>query len=149
RQMPAGPVLAAAAISPFRLSERRFHGRIFALRYRAHRSYRWPPVMTSDTTVLSGIDEGARRRFELAWRQGRPEPIERFLPDREQSAYLPTLVELVFIEMEFAWKARGPAEAETSTTVIQPPAVEAYLARFPILNESVLVLRLVRQEFQV
>ena len=52
--------------------------------------------MSADTRPdLTGlIDEQARRRFEAAWRTGRPEPIERFLPAEDDPAYQATLEEL-------------------------------------------------------
>jgi serine/threonine protein kinase len=114
--------------------------------------------MTSDTTVLHSIDEAARRKFEAAWRAGRPEPIERFLPDPEQTNYLPTLEELVFIEMEFAGKRHESAGADGEATVKQSspdtprptlPRVEMYLARFPALDRPDVVLRLLKQEYVV
>jgi hypothetical protein len=90
------------------------------------------------------IDEGSRLRFEAAWRQNQPQPIEAFLPPPEQPNYLPTLEELVLVEMEFAWKA-----ANRSAPAARPALVEAYLARFPQLNQPERVLRLLRQELQL
>ena len=76
------------------------------------------------------IDEAARRRFEQAWREGRPEPIERFLPAAHDPHYLPTLLELAYIELELAWKAADPVAQGPR------PMVEVYLARFPPLRCS-------------
>jgi tetratricopeptide (TPR) repeat protein len=102
--------------------------------------------MTAPGSFLVTVDEDARRRFERAWRDGRPEPIERFLPPPDHPLYLPTLQELVQIELEFAWKQRGRAGAAAAA---RPPLVEPYLERFPRLNEAAIVRRLLRQEWQV
>ena len=52
---------------------------------------------------LDSIDETRRKAFESAWREGRPEPIERFLPPEDDARHLATLEELVHIELEFTW----------------------------------------------
>src|SRR5262245_32146524 len=103
--------------------------------------------MGPDSTSLNAVDEAARRRFEAAWRAGRPEPIEHFLPPPADARYLGTVEELVHIEIELAWRARGrePAGAPNLPTA----RVEEYLARFPALNEPPIVLRLVKEEFHV
>jgi serine/threonine-protein kinase len=104
--------------------------------------------MTTTTESQGAVDENARRRFEEAWRQGRPQPIEQFLPPEDHSNYLATLEELVQIELEFAWKARG----ESSTVVggaKRAPCVENYLARFLCLNQPPILVRLLQQEFRV
>jgi serine/threonine protein kinase len=97
-----------------------------------------------DSTSLTTVDENARRRFEAAWRDGRPGPLEQFLPDPEHPCFLATLEELVHIEMEFGWKARGDGPG---TAVGPPPLVEGYLARFPCLDRPAAVRRLLRQEY--
>lgn len=98
--------------------------------------------LQSDAT--SRIDEAARRRFEAAWRAGKPEPLDNFLPAKDASNYLTTLEELVHIEIELAWKGhsnpKGPA--------VFPFPVEEYLSRFPNLKEPAILRRLVRQEYQ-
>jgi serine/threonine protein kinase/Tfp pilus assembly protein PilF len=94
------------------------------------------------------VDEAARRRFEQAWRAGRPEPIERFLPAPDQPLYLPTLEELVQIELEFFWKQRARAGADPALSS-SAGRVESYLERFPRLNQPAIVRRLLRQEWQV
>jgi serine/threonine protein kinase/WD40 repeat protein len=104
--------------------------------------------MSADTTSLCSIDENARRQFEAAWRSGRPESIEHFLPPADQPNYLATLEELVQIELEMLWKAQGQS-ADTKATLRPPPPVEAYLARFPRLNQPAVVLRLLKQEYRV
>jgi tetratricopeptide (TPR) repeat protein/tRNA A-37 threonylcarbamoyl transferase component Bud32 len=104
---------------------------------------------------LDSIDETQRKAFESAWREGRPEPIERFLPPEDDARHLATLEELVHIELEFTWKSWraaphdaptiSPARAPTQTSV-GPPRVESYLKRFPRLNQPEIVLRLLEQE---
>ena len=85
------------------------------------------------------LDEAARRRFEASWREGEPLDIEACLPPRGAPTYLPTLEELVHVELELAWRT-GRAE----------PRVEGYLERFPALGEAPdLLRRLVRQELVV
>src|SRR5438874_405427 len=102
--------------------------------------------MSSDSTLAPTVDEDARRRFEAAWRAGKPGPIEQFLPAEDHPRFLATLEELVAIEMEFTWKASGGAGSDTLPADGPPPRVEAYLARFPRLDRPEVVRRLVRQE---
>jgi serine/threonine protein kinase len=111
-----------------------------------------PPAAGQDVPEEAGstpvgatlIDEGARLRFEAAWRQNQPQPIEAFLPPPEQPNHLPTLEELVLVEMEFTWK-----KASGDLTANRPALVEAYLARFPQLDQPERVLRLLRQEYHL
>jgi len=100
------------------------------------------------------IDETLRRRFETAWAEGRPVPIEQCLPSLDDPKYLATLEELVHIEIELAWKSRlepGPADETqpVSQTVKGSPRVEAYLERFSQLDRPEIVVRLLQQEFLV
>jgi tRNA A-37 threonylcarbamoyl transferase component Bud32 len=100
-------------------------------------------------SAAESLDENARRLFEVAWRQGKPEPIERFLPPENHPAYLATLEELVHIELEFSWKARQTAADGTAQTATHGQLVEAYLSRFPTLNRPAYVRRLLEQEYRV
>src|SRR5437763_528677 len=50
--------------------------------------------MVTEMTLPSLVDEEVRRHFERAWREGRPEPIEQFLPPEQHPHYLATLEEL-------------------------------------------------------
>ena len=98
------------------------------------------------------IDESLRRRFEAAWRAGEPLPIEDCLPPRDSAAYLPTLEELVCIELEFAWKSWSAGRASQtwmrdSAPTARPPLLEQYLQRFESLNQPQVVARLAQQEF--
>jgi eukaryotic-like serine/threonine-protein kinase len=85
------------------------------------------------------IDEDCRRRFEAAWLRGAPLPIDECLPPRGESAWLPTLEELVAIELEFGWKA-DPKSG---------PKLEAYFDRYPALRQAPIARQLIQQEFAV
>src|SRR5262245_39631515 len=102
--------------------------------------------MDGSSTPPSLIDEAARRRFESAWRSGRPEPIERFLPPEDDPRYVPTLEELVAIDLEFGWKfgrpSVGAGHGSEITPTLRPPTVADYLTRFPRLNRPDIVQRL-------
>jgi eukaryotic-like serine/threonine-protein kinase len=93
-------------------------------------------MMSSD---FSSIDESARRRFEAAWADGAPVPIEEFLPASDGPKYLATLEELICIELEFAWRAAGAGG----------PLVEQYVQRFDALGDPEILLRLIEQESAV
>lgn len=101
------------------------------------------------SSAAQSLDENARRRFEAAWRQGQPEPIEHFLPPEDHPAYLATLEELVHIDLEFSWKAGQTLADGSAQTDIRPALVEAYLTRFPSLGRPAYVRRLLEQEYLV
>src|SRR5947209_8789307 len=105
--------------------------------------------MGADTSITHALDENARRRFEAAWQEGRPELIENHLPPENDPAYLATLEELVHIELEFAWKYQGSTVTPAENGAGTPPCVEGYLKRFPPLNQPTIVQRLAQQEFEV
>lgn len=102
----------------------------------------------AESSLFVTIDEDARRRFESAWDTGNPLPIEDFLPAPDQRDFLPTLEELVHIEMEMAWK-RGSQRASNDATVLHQPRLESYLKRFPQLRQKEILERLIRQEIRV
>jgi hypothetical protein len=95
------------------------------------------------------VDENARRRFEGAWQDGHPEPIEQFLPGESHPHYLATLEELVLIELEWAWKVWGQSPVRAESGRGRPPRVEDYLERFPCLHRGAEVLRLLEHEYRV
>src|SRR5262245_43293223 len=95
--------------------------------------------MSSDTSATGTIDETARRKFELAWRQKNPGPIEDFLPAADSPHFQATLEELVQIDLEMRWKAEAAA----------PPRLESYLERFPQLDQPEHVMRLLQQECRI
>src|SRR5438105_13853832 len=100
-------------------------------------------------SIPESVDEDARRRFEAAWRQGKPESIERFLPPESHAAYRATLEELVHIDLEFSWKAGQRAADGAPRPDTRPELVESYLTRFPCLRNPTHLLRLLEQEYLV
>src|SRR6516165_1194360 len=105
--------------------------------------------MDKELTLVRSVDEDARRRFESAWRAGKPAPIEHFLPSDDDPRYLATAEELVHIELELGWKSWHGRTDGARTDGQRPSPVESYLARFPLLSESLILLRLLQQEFLV
>jgi len=101
----------------------------------------------STETDRRPIDEAARRKFEAAWRGGQPPVIEEYLPAPDNPTFAATLEELVLIDLEFAWKVHRRRGSEGTTTAA--PRVEAYLARFPHLEQPSVLLRLLRHEYQL
>ena len=101
----------------------------------------------------SAVDETCRKKFEAAWNRGTPEPIDKCLPPENAPTYLPTLEELVQIELEYRWEALSKsAESERGESLPEthadPPRVEDYLDRFPQLKQdSEILQRLLRQEY--
>ncbi len=94
--------------------------------------------MNPDSSFPDEIDEDARRRFERAWRDGAPVPIEEVLPPANDARHLGTLEELIAIELEFAWRDQD-----------RGPRLEDYRARFETLVDPALLLRLLREEYRV
>jgi hypothetical protein len=101
--------------------------------------------------MTHSIDEEARRRFEAAWQSRQKPRIEDFLPPESAKTYLPTLEELICIELELAWKRCGKDGGG--------PLVEGYWKRFQQLkvcvagavsaaDEPPLPLRLILAEFE-
>lgn len=86
------------------------------------------------TAPLDTVDEGARRRFESAWKEGPAPRIEEFLPAADDPRYAATVLELVAIDMEMSWR-RGAGRT-----------AEEYIARFPLLAEPERVRELAREE---
>jgi hypothetical protein len=72
------------------------------------------------TSVPGSLDENARRRFEAAWRHGKPELFKQFLPPEGNSAYLATLEEFVHIDLEFSWKASQASGDGASSADARP-----------------------------
>jgi hypothetical protein len=96
------------------------------------------------------IDESVRRQFEQAWHARKPRPIEEFLPLIDPADLLPTLEELVLIDVEMSWKAWHeitPSQGNSAAGTGPPLLVERYLARFPVLCSDSIVRRLIKQEY--
>ena len=87
------------------------------------------------------IDEPSRQKFAAAWSEGQPIDISECLPDPDSSQYLPTLEELVHIQLEFAWKAHAAGTAE------RPADVATLVTQFPALGDPRVLSQLLRQEF--
>ena len=96
-----------------------------------------------------GVDQALRQSFEQAWVNQQPRGIASCLPPEESESFLPTLVELVGIDLEFQWKQRSQtAEQETVRDELSnPPLVEDYLNEFSDLNTPEIMLSLLQQEF--
>lgn len=94
------------------------------------------------------LDEDARQRFEAAWKSAKPESIEKFLPVSDDPHYLPTLEELIGIELEFSWK-RWQQQLGDDGKRAQPNPVEDYLQRFPKLRQPEIIFRLLQEEYRV
>ena len=110
--------------------------------------------MSPDQTRHGNVDEALRRRFEAAWVAGEPQSIESCLPADDHVSYLPTLEELVHIDLEFCWRSRSSDSHDEETLAVgenlaAPAKVEDYLQRFDRLNQKEIVLRLIEQEFSV
>ncbi len=103
--------------------------------------------MTKHADWESQVDESQRRRFEAAWIRGDRPSLESFLPPADEPGFLPTLAELVQIDMEFAWKAwKTRRDAGAASVARRPDAVEQYLERFPQLRRHDLLSPLLQQE---
>ncbi len=119
-----------------------------------------PGTLTGDTIhsedatlaplpAAGGVDQALRQSFEQAWINQQPRGIASCLPPEESESFLPTLVELVGIDLEFQWKQRSQtAEQETvRDDLSNPPLVEDYLKDFSDLNTPEIMLSLLQQEF--
>jgi serine/threonine protein kinase len=93
---------------------------------------------------LASIDEAARQRYELAWHEGRPESIEQFLPSHDHPLFQATVEELVMIEIEMSWKVWK--QTGILANAPRPDLIETFLTRFPTLQQSKIVHRLIEQE---
>lgn len=93
------------------------------------------------------VDESKREQFEAAWISGKPVAIEECLPEVSTPAFVPTLEELVHIEMEFAWRSYQANRNDTASEE-SPSTVETYVERFDALATDEIVLRLVEQEMR-
>src|ERR1700676_2740721 len=101
----------------------------------------------ADTSM--SFDTEACRRFQSALWDLKSVPMESFLPPEQDPNYLATLEELVHIDLEFQWKLQAQsADGGTSPTQVAP-RVEDYLARFPRLQETSIMRRLLEQEYRV
>jgi hypothetical protein len=123
--------------------------------------------MATSGPSSSRKDTEVCRRFQSAWWNRQPQPLESYLPAEDHSDYLATLEELVLLEIELAYQFREAPPCHDTTAAATAaagdgtggggpghplrtcPAVEDYLARFPRLNQPTIVTRLAAQEFLV
>src|SRR5262245_15245566 len=104
--------------------------------------------MSDDPLPTVSIHESLCLQFEQAWLNGQPHSIDSLLPqDAAHPAYLRTLEELIIIELELAWKSSRTKKTEAEAT--DKYIVERYIDRFPILNNSDSLTRLLIQEYQL
>ncbi|PQO46899.1 serine/threonine-protein kinase [Blastopirellula marina] len=100
---------------------------------------------------MNAVDEDLRRNFESDWLRGQCGDIVDYLPTPDAATYLPTLEELICIDLEFRWQQLSSRPAKIDSTVEtlaldQQPLVEKYVDRFPQLNDPDILQRLVDQE---
>jgi eukaryotic-like serine/threonine-protein kinase len=106
--------------------------------------------VSTDTTSSAPIDESLRRRFEKAWRHGRPAPIEAFMPAESSPYFLATLEELVVIDLEMRWRTTPSLDHVTAKeTPVERPRLEEYLDRFSALRQVDILRRLVNAEYRI
>ncbi|TWT39009.1 serine/threonine-protein kinase [Blastopirellula retiformator] len=103
---------------------------------------------------MTEVDEEIRRNFESDWLRGQCGDIVDYLPMPEAPSYLPTLEELICIDLEFRWQritksSRGIDSSSETLSLEQQPLVEKYLDRFPQLHDPAILQRLVDQEIDV
>jgi len=92
------------------------------------------------STILS-VDETARRRFEADRKSSAAIAFEAYLPPDSDPRFVPTLEELVLIDLEWSWK--------TPDGSAPPKRVEEYVARFERLREPAILSRLVAEEYRL
>lgn len=104
-----------------------------------------------DQAIGDSVDEKRIRRFEAAWIAGTPLVVSSCLPPEADPSHLPTLEELVHIELEFAWSQWAEAKRNRSgdgeEPSAPPPLLERYLSQFPVLDNSQRLGRLLQQEY--
>ena len=99
---------------------------------------------------FDSVDERCRSRFETDWLGNQATSLQDYLPDERDPLYTGTLHELVHIEMEFRWKRFSSSDQQgLSESRDRPESVGQYLKRFPVLNQSALLLDLIQAEFEL
>ena len=94
---------------------------------------------------MVAVDEELRRRFESDWDATNPIDLREYVPPADSDSYLPTLEEIVCIDLEFSWiRAEDPSDQAAAQR-----KVEWYLEQFPLLREREILTRLVEQEILV
>jgi serine/threonine protein kinase len=93
------------------------------------------------------IIEAARRDFEREWAAGEIPELESFLPPADDPRFAATLEELIHLDIDFRW-LRWVVMRESILFCEEPPPLEAYLQRFPILRQAEVICRLACTEFE-
>src|SRR5438105_148849 len=93
----------------------------------------------------------ADERFCQAWRDGKPEQIEAFLPaDANSPDYVSMLVDLISAEMELSWRRYHEQTSSGVQSALEGPQLEDYLKRFPCLRAAPeQVLELAKDECRI
>jgi hypothetical protein len=96
------------------------------------------------TNEASLVDIERASRFESAWIKGSPRQIEEFLPPSEEPSYVPTLLCLIEIEMQWARKSA----MSMAITHSPPRLIEDYIKAFKIIDQPNIIRRLLKEESQ-
>ncbi len=95
---------------------------------------------------METVDETIRRKFESDWLTGSQPEISDYLPSEGSQMYLPTLEELICIDLEFRWSQLSLQAKQDESIAQRPPLLEDYLKRYPELNHQLVLHRLIEQE---
>ena len=96
------------------------------------------------------IDETLVEQFESRRQQDPSSELASYLPPEEAPTYLGTLLELVLVDLEFAWRFHGQTADESAASPAENISkIGDYLQRFPKLQDPQLIRQLVKQEFYV
>ncbi len=95
---------------------------------------------------MESVDETIRRKFESAWLTGSQPEISDYLPAEGSQMYLPTLEELICIDIEFRWSQLTLKASKNDNDSQKLPLLEDYLRRYPELDDQLILRRLVEQE---
>ena len=88
------------------------------------------------------INELALAEFESAWVANNPKSIAECLTDVPADQRQATLIELVIIDIEFAWKTKQDSDP-------RPRLLESYVEEFPELVTPTTLQKLLEEEYQI
>ena len=88
------------------------------------------------------IDEQILSDFERAWIMGEPKSIAECLANVADESRIATLVELVLIDIEFAWKQRHESDPK-------PRLLESYVEEFKELADDKTLQQLLEEEYRI
>lgn len=92
------------------------------------------------------VDETLRRKFEPDWLTGSQPEIADYVPSQGSQVYLPTLEELICIDLEFSWTQSNSPTTRDKNALQTPPLLEDCLCKYPELGDQDIVRRLIDQE---